>query len=99
MQHSKATSWGAGVMGAAGLMGAVLGPSPLVAPIVPLISVAWAPFAIVASLLGMPSGLGELGVAGKAVFVVWSAVLGAAAGRLAGAWWARRRARGARRLR
>ena len=30
MKHPKATAWGAGVMGAAGLVGAVLGPSPLV---------------------------------------------------------------------
>jgi len=27
-KHPKATAWGAGIMGAAGLVGAVLGPSP-----------------------------------------------------------------------
>ena len=95
VQHPKATAWGAGVMGAAGLLGAVLGPSPLVAPIVPLISLAWVPFAFAASVLGVPGGLGELGVMGKAAFVVWSAALGAAGGRFLAAWWARRRKRGA----
>ena len=29
LKHPKATAWGAGVMGAAGVIGAVLGPSPL----------------------------------------------------------------------
>ena len=38
LKHPKATAWGAGVMGAAGLIGAVLGPSPLVLPFVPLIA-------------------------------------------------------------
>ena len=78
-------------MGVAGLVGAVLGPSPLVLPFVPLIAVAHLPFAGIAAAMGMPSGLGELGIAGKAVFVVWSAMLGAVAGRLLGAWRARRK--------
>ena len=93
MKHSNAIAWGAGIMGVAGLLGAVLGPSPLVAPIVPLISVAHVPFAVATSVLRMPSGLGEIGVAGKAAFVVWSAVLGAVLGRIVAAWWARLRAR------
>ena len=90
MKHVKATTWGAGVMGASGLVGAVLGPSPLVLPFVPLISVAHVPFSVAAASIGVPSGLGELGIAGKAVFVVWSAGLGAVAGQLVGAWRARR---------
>ena len=93
MKHPKATVWGAGVMGAAGLLGALLGPSPLVLPFVPLISLAHAPFAIAMAAVGLPGGLGELGIAGKAAFVVWSAVLGAVAGSLIGAWRARRGAR------
>ena len=36
-------------------------PIALVAPIVPLISLAWVPFAFAASVLGVPGGLGELG--------------------------------------
>lgn len=95
MQHSKSAAWGAGIMGVAGLLGAMLGPSPLLAPIVPLISLAHVPFAIATSMFGMPSGLGQLGVVGKAAFVVWSTVLGAALGRIVAAWWARLRARGA----
>ena len=79
-------------MGVAGLVGAVLGPSPLVLPFVPLISVAHVPFAITTAAIGMPSGLAELGIVGKVTFVAWSAVLGAVAGRLLGAWRARRRA-------
>ena len=80
-------------MGVAGLFGAVLGPSPLVLPFVPLIPVAHVPFALVMGAVGLPSGLAELGIAGKAGFVVWSAVLGAVAGSLIGSWRARRQAR------
>lgn len=96
MQHRKAVAWGAAIMGVAGLAGAVLGPSPLVAPFVPLITVAHLPFAMAAAALGAPAGLGELGVGGKAAFVAWSTVLGAIAGRLVGGWLARRRAHGTR---
>ena len=78
-------------MGAAGLIGAVLGPSPLVLPFVPLIALAHAPFAGAMAAVGVPGGLGELGIAGKAAFVVWSTVLGGVAGRLIGAWRASRR--------
>ena len=45
MKHPRATAWGAGVMGAAGLIGATLGPSPLVFPFVQLIAAAHVPFA------------------------------------------------------
>ena len=93
MKHPRATAWGAGVMGVAGLSGAVLGPSPLVLPFGPLISLAHVPFALAIGAVGLAGGLAELGIAGKAAFVVWSAVLGAAAGRLLGAWRARREAR------
>ena len=93
MKHPRATAWGAGVMGVAGLFGAVLGPSPLVLPFVPLISVAHVPFALAMFAVGLPGGLAELGIAGKAAFVVWSTVLGAAAGRLIGTWRTSRRAR------
>ena len=93
MKHPRATAWGAGVMGVAGLFGAVLGPSPLVLPFVPLISVAHVPFALAMGAVGLPGGLAELGIAGKAAFVVWSAVLGGVAGSLTGAWRARRGAR------
>ena len=92
MKHPKATAWGAGVMGAAGLIGAVLGPSPLVFPFVPLIAAAHVPFAIAMAAVGLPGGLAELGIAGKAAFVVWCAVLGAVAGRLLGSWRESRRA-------
>ena len=84
---------GAGVMGVAGLFGAVLGPSPLVLPFVPLISVAHVPFALAMVAVGLPGGLGEFGIEGKAAFIVLSAVLGAVAGRLLGSWRERRRAR------
>ena len=39
----------------------------------------------------MPAGLADLGLRGKAAFIVWSALLGAAAGRLLGSWLAKRR--------
>ena len=71
-------------MGVAGLLGAVLGPSPLVLPFVPLISLAHVPFALAMGAVGLPGGLAELGIAAKAVFVVWSAVLGGVAGGLIG---------------
>ena len=80
-------------MAVSGLLGSVLGPSPLVLPFAPLVSVAYTPFALATSALGMPVGLANLGIAGKAAFIVWCIVLGAAAGRLIGAWRARRRAR------
>ena len=93
MKHPKATAWGAGVMAVTGLLGSLLGPSPLLLPFAPLISVAYAPFVVATSALGMPAGLGNLGLGGKAAFIVWCALLGAAAGRLIGAWRAKRRAR------
>ena len=79
-------------MGAAGVIGAVLGPSPIVFPFVPLIAAAHVPFAIAMAAVGLPGGLAELGIAGKAAFVVWCAVLGAVAGRLIGSWRESRRA-------
>ena len=93
MKHPKATAWGAGIMGMSGLLGALLGPSPLLLPLAPLISVAYAPFAVATSALGMPAGLANLGIGGKTAFIVWCILLGAAAGRLLGAWRAKRRAR------
>ena len=92
MKNPRATAWGAGVTSVAGLFGAVLGPSPLVLPFVPLISVAHVPFALAMGAVGLPGGLVEFGIAGKAAFVVWSAVLGAVAGRLLGSWRESRRA-------
>ena len=77
-------------MGAVGLIGAALGPSPLVFPFVPLIAAAHVPFAIAMAAVGLPGGLAELGIAGKAAFVVWSVVLGAVAGSLIRAWRADR---------
>ena len=56
MKHPKATAWGAGVMGVAGLLGSVLGPSPLLLPFVPFISVAYVPFAVAISALDSLSG-------------------------------------------
>ena len=93
MKHPKATAWGASIMGMAGLLGSVLGPSPLLLPFAPLISVAYAPFALATSALGMPAGLANLGIGGKVAFLVWCLLLGAVAGRLIGAWRARRHAR------
>ena len=92
MKHPKATAWGAGIMGVAGLLGSLLGPSPLLLPLAPLISVAYAPFAVATTAFGMPAGLTNLGIGGKAAFIVWCALLGAAAGRLLGALRAKRRA-------
>ena len=92
MKHPRATAWGAGIMGVAGLLGSLLGPSPLLLPFAPLISVAYAPFAVAVAALGMPAGLANLGIGGKAAFIVWCALLGAVTGRLLGARLARRRA-------
>ena len=100
MRHPIATTWGACVMTIAGLGGAVLGPSPLLLPLAPLVAVAYVPFAFASAALGAPMGLAELGLGGKATFVMWCALLGAGAGRLIGAWCARRgkqRAGGSRR--
>ena len=93
MQNAKATAWGAGIMGMAGLAGALLGPSPLLLPIAPLVAIAYLPFMLASAALGTPMGLAELGLGGKAAFVVWCAALGAGAGKLFGAWRARRRKR------
>ena len=93
MQNAKATAWGAGVMGIVGLAGALLGPSPLLLPLAPLVAIAYVPFMLVSAALGTPMGLAELGLGGKAAFVVWCAALGAGAGKLFGAWRARRRMR------
>ena len=80
-------------MGVAGLLGSMLGPSPLLLPFAPLISVVHAPFAVATSTLGLPVGLANLGVGGKGAFFVWCVLLGAVAGRLFGAWRGSRRAR------
>ena len=88
MQHRKATAWGAGVMGMAGLAGALLGPSPLLLPLAPFVGIAYVPFMLMSAALGTPMGLAELGLG-----VVWCAALGAGAGKLFGAWRARRRKR------
>ena len=93
MKHPKATAWGAGIMAVAGLLGSVLGPSPLLLPFAPLVSIAYAPFAAASAALGMPLGLANLGLGGKAAFIAWCILLGAVAGRFIGAWRARRRAR------
>ena len=93
MQNAKATAWGAGFMGMVGLAGAVLGPSPLLLPLAPLVAIAYVPFMLATAALGAPMGLAELGLGGKAAFVVWCAALGAGAGKLFGAWRARRRKR------
>ena len=93
MQNAKATAWGAGVMGMAGLAGALLGPSPLPLPLASFVGIAYVPFMLMSAALGTPMGLAELGLGGKAAFVVWCAALGAGAGKLFGAWRARRRKR------
>ena len=93
MQNAKATAWGAGVMGMAGLAGALLGPSPLLLPLAPFVAIAYVPFMLMSAALGTPMGLAEFGLGGKAAFVVWCAALGAGAGKLFGAWQARRRKR------
>ena len=56
MQNAKATAWGAGLMGMAGLAGAVLGPSPLLLPLAPLVAIAYVPFMLVSAALGTPMG-------------------------------------------
>ena len=93
MQNAKATAWGGGLMGMAGLAGVLLGPSPLVLPLAPLVAIAYVPLTLVSAALGTPMGLAELGLGGKAAFVVWCVALGAGAGKLFGAWRARRRKR------
>ena len=65
MKHPRATAWGAGIMGVAGLLGSALGPSPLLLPFAPLISAAYAPFALATSAVGMPGDLANLGIGGK----------------------------------
>ena len=77
----------------AGLAGALLGPSPLALPLAPFVGIAYVPFMLMSAALGTPMGLAELGFGGKAAFVVWCAALGAGAGKLFGAWRARRRKR------
>ena len=93
MQNAKASAWGAGIMGMAGLAGALLGPSPLLLPIAPLVAIAYLPFMLASTALDTPMGLAQLGLGGKAAFVVWCTALGAGTGKLFGAWRARRRKR------
>ena len=80
-------------MGMAGLAGALLGPSPLLLPIAPLVAIAYLPFMLASTALDTPMGLAQLGLGGKAAFVVWCTALGAGTGKLFGAWRARRRKR------
>ena len=77
-------------MGMAGLAGALLGPSPLLVPIAPVVAIAYLPFMLALAALDTPMGLAELGLAGKATFVVWCIAFGAGAGKLFGAWRTRR---------
>ena len=56
MQNAKATAWGAGLMGLAGLAGALLGPSPLLLPLAPLVAIAYVPFMLVSAALGAGAG-------------------------------------------
>ena len=93
MLNRKATAWGGGLMGMVGLAGAVLGPSPLLLLLAPLVGIAYVPFMLATAALGAPMGLAELGLGGKVAFIVWCAVLGAGAGKLFGAWRAQRRKR------
>ena len=65
MQNAKATAWGAGLIGMAGLAGAVLGPSPLLLPLAPLVAIAYVPFMLATVALGTPMGLAELGTRGE----------------------------------
>ena len=65
MQDAKATAWGAGLMAMAGLAGALLGPSPLLLPLAPLVAIAYAPFMLATAALGAPMGLAELGLGGQ----------------------------------
>ena len=84
MKHPRATAWGAGIMGVAGLLGSLFGTSPLLPPFAPLISVAYTPFAVTTTALELPAGLADIRLGGKAAFVVWCALLGAVEGRLLG---------------
>ena len=94
MQDAKTTAWGTGVMGIVGLAGAVLGRSPLLLPLAPLVAIAYLPLMLATAALGTPLGLADLGLGGKVELIVWCAALGAGAGKLFGAWRARRRKRG-----
>ena len=78
-------------MAIVGLAGAALGPSPLLLPLAQLVAAAYMPVAIATATFGTPMGVDEFGVGGKAAFVVWSALLGAGAGRLIGGWFAQNR--------
>ena len=98
MNDAKAAAWGAGFMGITGLAGVLLGPSPLLLPLAPLVAIAYVPFMLATAALGTPMGLAELGLAdlavgGKAGFVVWSALLGAGAGRIIAVWRTKRHKR------
>ena len=48
---------------------------------------------LASTALDTPMGLAQLGLGGKAAFVVWCTALGAGTGKLFGAWRARRRKR------
>ena len=73
-------------MAMAALLGSVLRPSPLLLPFAPLISAAYAPFAVATTALGMPAGFPNLGIGGKAAFIICCALLGAVTGRQIGGW-------------
>lgn len=67
-------------MGIAGLPGAVLVPSPLFVPVARLVLLAYVPFGFMSAALSLPLGLAELGLGGRAAFVVWCTLLAALAG-------------------
>ena len=64
----------------------------------PLVAIVYVLFMLATAALGTPMGLAELGLAdlavgGKAGFVVWSALLGAGAGRIIAVWRTKRHKR------
>ena len=68
MQNAKATAWGAGIMGMAGLAGALLGPSPLLLPLAPLVAIAYVPFMLATAALSTPMGLRRARARGQGCF-------------------------------
>ncbi len=78
MRMRSGMIWGGGIMLVASLAGTLFGPSPLVLPFVPLISLSW-------SLASHYPGLFDAGLQAldwdrKLLFIIWSTSFGVIAG-------------------
>ena len=79
MNYKKGLLWGGALGLLVGLSAGFLGPSPLVIPFAPIISILYFPIATLGGELFM-YGLGGGGMLPKIIFLVWSVIVLAGVG-------------------